>query len=119
MSLYPALFNVCVSYSYYVSVVDATTGIRLVNGEDETSGLVELLHNCEWGSVCDDYWTNHDADVACRQLGFLPYGKFNAISTSGKIISMKLRGMYSHTKETRRWLAKPRQKVIHSNIPTS
>ena len=60
----------------FVSALDANTGIRLVNGSN-TSGLVEVLHDCEWRSVCDDYWTNDDADVACRQLGFLPYGKCN------------------------------------------
>ena len=48
-------------------------GIRLVHG-NETSGLVEVLRYCEWRSVCDDYWTDHDAKVACRQLGLLPYG---------------------------------------------
>ncbi|CAI8042377.1 Scavenger receptor cysteine-rich type 1 protein M160, partial [Geodia barretti] len=54
------------------SISDASTGIRLVHG-NETSGLVEVLHNCEWRSVCDDYWTDEDAKVACRQLGLLPY----------------------------------------------
>ncbi|CAI8042378.1 Neurotrypsin, partial [Geodia barretti] len=54
------------------TVSDASTGIRLVHG-NETSGLVEVLHNCEWRSVCDDYWTDEDAKVACRQLGLLPY----------------------------------------------
>ena len=48
-------------------------GIRLVHG-NETSGLVEVLRYCEWRSVCDDYWTDEDAMVACGQLGFLSYG---------------------------------------------
>ena len=48
-------------------------GIRSVDG-NETSGLVEVLRNCEWRSVCDDYWTDEDAKVASGQLGFLPYG---------------------------------------------
>ena len=53
---------------------NASTGMRLVHG-NETSGLVEVYrNNCEWRSVCDDFWTDHDAKVACRQLGFLPYG---------------------------------------------
>ena len=40
----------------------------------EPSGLLEVRRNGEWGSVCDDYWTDRDADVACRQLGHLGYG---------------------------------------------
>jgi hypothetical protein len=54
------------------TVSDTSMGIRLVDG-NETSGLVEVLRNCEWRSVCDDFWTDHDAKVACGQLGFLPY----------------------------------------------
>ncbi|CAI8044096.1 Scavenger receptor cysteine-rich type 1 protein M130, partial [Geodia barretti] len=52
--------------------------IRLVDLESgqETlkSGLVEVLRDSEWRSVCDDYWTYEDANVVCRQLGFLGFG---------------------------------------------
>ena len=65
------IFGTCVSLPN--SLHFFISGIRLVHG-NETSGLVEVLRNCEWRSVCDDYWTDHDAKVACGQLGFLPYG---------------------------------------------
>ena len=44
--------------------------IRLVDGAGEHEGRVEVFHAGAWGTVCDDYWTKVEADVACRMAGY-------------------------------------------------
>ena len=48
--------------------------IRLTGVKRTFSGRVEICMYGIWGAVCDDGWDQADANVVCRQLGFLPFG---------------------------------------------
>ena len=63
--------------SLEVLIIDDDTGeLRLVDGTHTTEdgrpceGRLEIYINGRWGTICDDYWNDEEADVACRQLGF-------------------------------------------------
>lgn len=62
--------------------------IRLVDGPTQYAGRVEIWIETvtappsstapppppQWYTVCDDYWTSHDAEVVCRRAGFQAKG---------------------------------------------
>ena len=49
--------------------------IRLGGGRTRREGRIELCWNNEWGTICDDDWGRNEANVVCRQLGYLDMGK--------------------------------------------
>lgn len=64
--------------------------VRLVGGASASEGTVEIFYGEEWGSVCDSHWTQTEADVVCRQLGYDAatgyYSNSNYGGGNGKVI---------------------------------
>ena len=79
----------------YVVLGSCSDGdIRLVDELSPTSGRVEVCFGGIWGTVCGvnnvqdniDYWSDRDAAVACRQLGFDDRGTQNYTHINQHII---------------------------------
>ena len=41
----------------------------MIGGSNDNEGRVEVCVLGQWGTVCDDGWSQQNAKVACNQLG--------------------------------------------------
>ena len=54
--------------------------VRLRGGTHPNEGRIEVCYDELWGTVCNDFWSNVDARVVCRQLGYAENGKTVTVS---------------------------------------
>ena len=52
--------------------------VRLAGGLSDFEGTVEICFGNIWGLIAENGWGVHDAQVVCRQLGFISEGLFIA-----------------------------------------
>ena len=46
------------------------TDVALLDGSHHSNGRLEVCVNGTWGRVCDNYWSEVESQVACRELGY-------------------------------------------------
>jgi len=51
-------------------VPDSTEAVALVGGGNPRAGRLEVFHGTQWGTVCNDGFTDEAARVICYSLGF-------------------------------------------------
>ena len=66
------LARIIVGFSFRrISIACSENALRLTGGADSAQGRVEICNQQVWGSVCTFLWDQPDAQVVCRQLGFM------------------------------------------------
>ena len=58
------------------------SNVRLSGGTTSSEGLLEVYHDNEWGTVCDDLFDDKAGHVACRQMGFVNASWYGHVATS-------------------------------------
>ncbi|XP_030745583.1 protein bark beetle isoform X2 [Sitophilus oryzae] len=69
--------------------VESGVPIRLLGGDTETEGRLQIKINNQWGTVCNYGWTVENAALVCQQLGYVLnpsdwYIERNEIPDAGK-----------------------------------
>ena len=61
--------------------------VRLVNGSKPYEGIVEILYNNTWGTICDEGVSPLTGHVLCKQLGYQGYSASSRRTPSSSISS--------------------------------
>lgn len=77
------MFIISCFFTGFIDEIALENALRLVNGNDNRSGRLEILHNGRWGAICDEKFDKLSAHVACKQLGFFSFEWFHCCSVYG------------------------------------
>ena len=58
-------------YNHVIMHIDCNDGdLRLVGSQWSYEGTIEVCFDKIWGLISDSAWSQQDAEVVCRQLGY-------------------------------------------------
>ena len=64
-----------IPYTFSQGGVCREGDVRLVDGESDNEGRVEVCLSGRWGTVCDDGWSQTNTHVVCNQLEYDTTGR--------------------------------------------
>ena len=68
-------FSLIIAINSVITHVDCEDGdVQLVGGSSEAEGTIQICFNNQWGLISESGWSQKDAQVVCRELGFLVEG---------------------------------------------
>lgn len=79
-------FSLILGYLCFQANGQSEGDLRLVSNfgfSGGSSGRLEIYHDSEWGTVCDDSFGSTDADVACGQLGYVSASRHGTVGAVG------------------------------------
>ena len=68
LNILVGIFSTLSSFLILASCLDGQ--IKLLEGDSETSGHVEICSNQRWEPISGNYWGEDEAKVACNALGY-------------------------------------------------
>ena len=65
----------------FACIAQSNGDIRLVGSDHE--GRLEIYLDSEWGTVCNDFFGQDEADVVCHQLGYEDADDYGSATSLG------------------------------------